>query len=146
MFHRRKCAVRAEPTNNWSVALQALVTSTYCWRAVTGHRTDLWSSVKADIIIGFLTYCGDNTFGRNAGFGHRVTCLHSGPQDKHCGLTDSACNSLTRRDVAMANKAADLRERCLTAAFVYGSNGAQERLLKTKFRSQPLLWDWVAVS
>ncbi len=104
-------------------------------RALTGHRTVLQSSVKADIIIGLLTYCGDNTFGRIAGFGHSVAVLPSGPHRKHCGLTDSACNSLTRRAVAMANKKADLRESHVIAASVKGSNGAQEKLLKTKFRS-----------
>ncbi len=50
-------------------------------------------------------------------------------------MTDSACNSLTRRAVAMANKKADLRESHLIAESVNGSNGVQERLLKTKFRS-----------
>lgn len=36
----------------------------------------------------------------------------------------------------MANKKADLRESNLIAAFIKGSKGAQERLLKTKFGSR----------
>lgn len=74
--------------------------------------------------MAWLTNAGDRTFGIKAGFGHSVTPENSGFHLRHSGLTESACNSLTRFAETIASRKTVFKETHLISASARGSKGA----------------------
>lgn len=70
-----------------------------------GHKASLgiFSPAREEWLISLLIQCSLNIFGRNAEFGHCVTCLICSPHCRHYVQTDEICNIPTLLDIEMAS-------------------------------------------